>query len=471
MEKLPDELIDEVLKIPNSLKDIFDRMIERDKIDERIFYSIIMSVANFSTHALPELQRYQCHTIIVTNTKAFKTTLALKLFGPENIYNSARASRLLGYSTAEEVYPSDLESKVEPTFFDELKLKNFEQYFFDALLSLMENGVSTVGKGAKTLITKTLTRFVFMSNLQNPQATQRDLLFQLDDFLKQFSFSSQPIGSRIGLLLFGTDFKVVEGNVLIDEKLLFLFKQICKKISSTIEKSLKKYKEIMNWLETKDKEYEMQLDILLRSVPQEVDSIINFLQGHKEAYRHLNGGALLLAFIHYFLENQHALKTGEIDLQTLRKHFEHWETILKGWNLQSFRKLIDCFKSEIDEKIYQFLSFKKLPSYLQLLIILVGKALKEGKIIFESYNPIWCLEEFLNSLPQEWKKSYTHISKLVEKIQKRLEGVNILLKPFDVEIREIEGEFFFRVRSEKCKKVFEYLEGGQINHLNTDFFI
>jgi len=224
-------------------------------------------------------------------------------------------------------------------------------------------------------------------------------------------------------------------------------------------------------LETKDKEYEMQLDILLRSVPQEVDSIINFLQGHKEAYRHLNGGALLLAFIHYFLENQHALKTGEIDLQTLRKHFEHWETILKGWNLQSFRKLIDCFKSEIDEKIYQFLSFKKLPSYLQLLIILVGKALKEGKIIFESYNPIRCLEEHLNSLPQEWKKSYTHISKLVEKIQKRLEGVNILLKPFDVEIREIEGEFFFRVRSEKCKKVFEYLEGGQINHLNTDFFI
>jgi hypothetical protein len=41
-----------------------------------------------------------------------------------------------------------------------------------------------------------------------------------------------------------------------------------------------------------------------------------------------------------------------------------------------------------------------------------------------------------------------------------------------VEIREIEGELFFRVRSEKCKKVFEYLEEEkQINHLNTDFFI
>jgi hypothetical protein len=472
MEKLPDELIDEVLKIPNSLNDIFDRMIERDKIDERIFYSIIMSVINFSAHVVPELQRYQCHTIIVTNTKAFKTTLALKFFGPENLYNSARASRLLGYSTAEEVYPSDLEDKIEPTFFDELKLKNFEQYFFDTLLNLMENGVSTIGKGAKTLVTRTLTRFVFMSNVQNPQATQKDLASQLDDFLKLFSLSSQPIGSRIGLLLFGNDFKTVEGNVSIDEKSIFLFKQICKKISVTIDESLRKYKEIINWLETRDKEYEVQIDLLIKSLSQAYESVIGFLQGHKEAYRHLNGGALLLAFIHYFLENQHTLRTGEIDLQTLRKHFEHWGTVLKEWNLQSFRKLIDCFKSEIDEKTYYLLSFKKLFSYLQLFIILVGKALKEGKIIAESYNPIRCLEEHLNSLPQEWKKSYTHISKLVEKIQKRLEDANILLKPFDVEIKEIEGELFFRVKSEKCKKVFEYLDGEkQINHLNTDFFI
>jgi hypothetical protein len=458
VEELPQELIDKILEIPNSLKTIFEGMIEKDKLDERIFYSRAMKLVNFSNRARPEFAKYLCHGLEITNTKAFKTAGALIFFGIENVYNSARTSRLLGFSTAEETYPSDLDNKIQPTFLDELTVEKWEQDFFDALPTLLENGVANVGKGGRSVITKTMSTFTFMSNTSSLLGGSEALALGFENFLKHFTSAGQRIGSRIGLILFGNDFKTVDETVNVNEQYTFLFKIISRRINTLIEK-LMEDKKIKDLLNTPDEIYNKQLDILIQNIDSSKEAIRDFCLGQKEAFRHLNGGAFLLAVLNYVLDNQHVLKDGNVDFEKLLEYYDDWKNTLRNWNLRSLENFIKELKT-VDEQTYIYYSFNAIrQEYLKLFIITVGKVMKEGKIQIGAFYPITYLEEDFKSLPKEIEKgSYTFFALLMEKITKNLAKTNLLLSPFGIEIKELnKKDYWFKVGLNRAYKLYEIL--------------
>jgi len=458
VEELPQELVDKILEIPNSLKTIFDGMVEKDKLDERIFYSRAMKLVNFSNRARPEFAKYLCHGLEITNTKAFKTAGALIFFGIENLYNSARTSRLLGFSTAEETYPSDLNDKTQPTFLDELTVEKWEQDFFDALPTLLENGVANVGKGGRSVITKTMSTFTFMSNTSSLLGGSEALALGFENFLKHFTSAGQRIGSRIGMILFGNDFKTVDETVNVNEQYIFLFKIIARRINALIEK-LMDDKRIKDLLNTPDEVYNKQLDILIQNIDESKEAIRDFCLGQKEAFRHLNGGAFLLAVLNYVLDNQHVLKEGNVDFEKLVEYYDDWKNTLRNWNLKSLENFINELKT-VDEQTYIYYSFNAIKQeYLKLFITVVGKAMKEGKIQIGAFYPIAYLEEDFKSLPKKIEKgSYTFFALLVEKITKNLAKTNLLLSPFGIEIKELnKKDYWFKVGLNRAQKLYEIL--------------
>jgi len=75
-------------------------LLNEDVLDAKILRLYKMKALNFSRKAKPEFQKYQSHSLLITQTKVAKTTLAEILHGRESVYGSGSASRLLGFSNS-----------------------------------------------------------------------------------------------------------------------------------------------------------------------------------------------------------------------------------------------------------------------------------------------------------------------------------------------------------------------------------
>jgi hypothetical protein len=218
-------------------------------------------------------------------------------------------------------------------------------------------------------------------------------------------------------------------------------------------------KKIKDLLNTPDEVYNKQLEILIQNIDESKEAIRDFCLGQKEAFRHLNGGAFLLAVLNYVLDNQEVLKNGNVDFERLLEYYDDWKNTLRSWNLKSLENFIRELKS-VDEQTYIYYSFNAIKQeYLKLFITVVGKAMKDGKIQIGAFYPISYLEENFKSLPKEIEKgSYEFYAKLIDKLLKNVAKTNLLLSSFGIEVKELnKKDYWVRVNSNRPLKVFELL--------------
>jgi hypothetical protein len=218
-------------------------------------------------------------------------------------------------------------------------------------------------------------------------------------------------------------------------------------------------KRIKDLLNTPDETYNKQLDILIQNIDESKEAIRDFCLGQKEAFRHLNGGALLLAVLNYVLDNQQVLKEGSVDFEKLLEYYDDWKNTLRNWNLKSLENFINELKA-VDEQTYIYYSFNAVKQeYLKLFIVVVGKSMKEGKIQAGAFYPITYFEESFKNLPQEIEKgSYEFYAKLIDKLLKNVAKTNLLLSSFGIEVRELnKKDYWVRVNSNRPLKAFELL--------------
>jgi hypothetical protein len=218
-------------------------------------------------------------------------------------------------------------------------------------------------------------------------------------------------------------------------------------------------KKIKDLLNTPDEIYNKQLDILIQNIDESKEAIRDFCLGQKEAFRHLNGGAFLLAVLNYVLDNQHVLKDGNVDFEKLLEYYDDWKNTLRNWNLKSLENFINELKA-VDEQTYIYYSFNAIKQeYLKLFIVVVGKSMKEGKIQAGAFYPITYFEESFKNLPQEIEKgSYEFYAKLIDKLLKNVAKTNLLLSSFGIEVKELnKKDYWVRVNSNRPLKAFELL--------------
>jgi hypothetical protein len=461
VEELPSELFEKFLNLKDAFKNLDKILLNEEVLDGKVLKLYKVKVLNFSRKAKPEYQKYQSHSLLITETKVAKTTLAEILHGRDSVYGSGSASRLLGFSTAEETYQSEVDERVEPTFIDEINSQNWEKLFFDALPNLMENGFVQVAKGKQSVKVKTLTSFTFISNTGSvSQAKPIDLYIFFETFLSMFSESPQRIGSRIAVVFFGNNFKQVDGLIKPNYQAISLWRKICKKITELVE-LLVNNEEVEKWLNTKIDYYNETIEILTQQLPN--GKVKDFWLGNKEAYRHINGTALLFALYDYVKEHQEVLKTREFDFNELYELFLENQKTVCEWNIESLKNMIESIPKEDEKKILK-LQFESSPEYVRLLVLTVGKylvenqsQLKEGMIV-----PLDLLKPYFEELPEKFKKSwYINFGRLRQVITevKKFDRLNEFLKYYQLEFVVYQNEFFIKIRDKNTVlNLFESLD-------------
>jgi hypothetical protein len=447
-EELPLELFEKFLNLKDALKNLDKILLNEEVLDAKVLKLYKIKALNFSRKAKPEYQKYQSHSLLITQTKVAKTTLAEILHGRDSVYGSGSASRLLGFSTAEEVYQSEVDERVEPTFIDEINSQNWEKLFFDALPNLMENGFVQVAKGKQSIKVKTLTSFTFISNTGSvSQAKPIDLYIFFETFLSMFSESPQRVGSRIAVIFFGNNFKQVDGLIRPNYQAISLWRKICKKISELAE-LLVNNEEVEKWLNTKIEYYNETIDILTQQLPN--GKVKDFWLGNKEAYRHINGTALLFALYDYVKEHQEVLRTREFDFNELYELFEEKQKIICEWNIESLKQMIESIPKE-DEKRLLKLQFDSNPMYVKLLLLSIAEYVAENKeqVKEEVLYPLDFLKPYFEDLPEELKRSwYSNFARMKQALNsiKNFDRINSFIKYYQVEITVNQNELFFRIR-------------------------
>ncbi|MEM5871351.1 MAG: hypothetical protein QW051_00595 [Candidatus Aenigmatarchaeota archaeon] len=303
----------------------------------------------YNLEFVPYLANYAPHSIIVTNTKSGKTSLAMNFMirsftdvvaDGKNI----TLAGILGFSTGNETHEGMLSNIQGVVFVDEIQ--DSDKQAAQGLLTLLEHGFSYVVKGKSSLFTRYSNSFVFMSNRKLEENLEMGFL----QLLNLINENAEALGSRIGVVLFKDRLAEARNdpryaNLKKQEEYFYKALALRKRVSKWFV-DLFQVQEIRDWLETGfSEDYLKKLDELVASAS--TLKVKTFIKSHKSAYKHVRGAALRLALyddnlLLRYLNNE-KVPTEEI-LEVAEEKFNY----LTQLNLESFIKVSTIFA---DEKI------------------------------------------------------------------------------------------------------------------------
>ncbi|MEM2145957.1 MAG: hypothetical protein QW279_11395 [Candidatus Jordarchaeaceae archaeon] len=295
----------------------------------------------------PDLAPYSPHSLLVTNTKAGKSTLSSVFVLRSRVDIKADGQNvtvpaLLGFSTANETVDGLLNRVKGVAFIDEVQ--ETDKQCAAGLLSMMEQGQVFIVKGKRTILTNYNNAFVFLSNQKIEEDLERGFL----QMLNLINENTEALGSRIALVLFrdnlveaGVDerYQDYEMQDLYFEKAITLRKKVSQWFLSLFNK-----KEIRDWLNQPfEKEYLSQLESY--SSKATTLKVKAFIKAHKRASRHLRGMALRLALYDPVILLKY-INEGQENLEEILEVAEDKFSFLKYVNLESFLRISSILADE-----------------------------------------------------------------------------------------------------------------------------
>jgi len=413
-------------------------------------------------------QQYNDHKLIYTNSKTGKTSTAQK---SGEVSENSSIANLLGYATADKIKEGTLNEQTKPFAIDEVQ-GNKEEELYGHLLTVMEQGKTTIMKGKINLETKTLSSIKFMGNPprteeDNPESlsnTLQDalLLQSLEDALRKITRNTKAFSTRIATTLYSNNIMETEGTGFAPEK-----SEEIQAYVHTITELLKKpyselfnNKEVRNWLNTKHtKEYIELLELVINGIEGEEEdkiNIRNYIRGQTANYRHLRGQALKLAV----LEKPMSFMRGDVSVKELLKIAEDKANQLRYINLESFKAMRNSFSALFDTKFREQV-LKNAPKHIKVLLRAVSNwqeqaEEKEKLLTKEELKPfvIDAMHEFneKRSVNQFWIRLFTSLN-----------HNNKTLSHFGILLTRISGG----LESVKLGKVIEVDTGLEVEESNV----
>jgi len=332
---------------PKSEKDIKTlislALTEGYNVDEHLFKIFLSQNISLDSHAINDIGKYSAHTIVVTGTKAGKTSLAEKT-GVVVDGKNMSFSNLMGFSTADDVSEGSLNAIQEPLIIDEFEELRNNQDISRGALSLLEKGNARIMKGKKSLLVRYQNSFIFNSNPifeKSEDYAKGKGLFELIDSIHS---NTLALGSRIALVYYNPDTKIAtkKKNIPFEdiEKSQKVFLALRYFISKWYVDLVLNNDEIKTWLEqTNDKEYIKEIkeiENVLKTIPE----LGNFLTGFKDNNKHMRGLALRMALWDTELIYK-KLNNIEIPVDEILSICEDKYDYIKKLNISSFKKLLE----------------------------------------------------------------------------------------------------------------------------------
>lgn len=359
---------------------------ENYNVDENILMAFkgLIPRYSFNQYNLAKIQQTNPHMIIATNPKTGKTTMSEKV---GRRYDSIRTSRLLGFADAQDVNKGDLNGRNEPFIADEIQEEEREK-IFSQLLTFLETGRSSVGKGKQTINTKSTSPMVFVSNPRMKQigtlTSSTELLSAFNGFLQKITNNYRAFGSRFGLVLFGKDFDVAlkgeEEKQYSEEELDIIKEAMYYIIEENTEQftRLLLHEETQKWIHLGFTEnYRNEVNRIINEIDNEVDSVRLFWEGHLDAHRHVRGLAYRLALVKNLKEIAEGFENELKLLDDADKYFSEICHI----NIMSMKQMSRARLSE--EYIKKLLADIKKNAHINLLFNVVG--LFTGTVNIDAY--------------------------------------------------------------------------------------
>lgn len=299
------------------------------------------------------------HGVIVTNGGVSKTTF-YQIAG-EN-FGKVTAGSFLGFAKSPtEVFPGTINGTTGPIGIDQIADQSAAQ-IMRFMFNAFERGWDYVSSGAVKFKVETSSTFALLSNTYAVTGAQSSKTFA--NMLDHIS-ENASIGRRIGLFLYGSDFR-----------------RITKKMSKTDEATWKEKvdeyraveefaweriqgvihsKNVWDWINSPIDGYEASVDGILASVDDE--TVQDFLQEHgRGGQTRIRGAAIYAAVV----DNLKAIALDRFDESAFLEDAGELLGQFVNNNIESVGKL--CAEWQTQVSAQRSMAFKVLPDYMQEIV-------------------------------------------------------------------------------------------------------
>ena len=320
------------------------------------------------------VMKYSPHTILATNVGTGKSAF-LGHVGKR--YEKVSANSLIGYAKGnDEIHHGVIDEQKFCVTIEEVEAQMFGN-FFAFMLTFLEEGKATVSTGGIEFSESGTCPFAITANPTALEINKEDsarLLFT------KLSTNHLALGRRIGLLIFGNDYKQVvsQGSFNDDEWSLFFefYRAIEEKCAATIMRDIYNNPEVEKWLETPIDEYNKDT---MKMFQVQDDVVKDFLSAHFDsAFRHIKGGAVAIAIVDNM---DKILQVAELKTflpeKTRQKIMQDAEAALEALttiNMESITNMVTTIQksNELTQTV-----FRSLPKPFREAVLLAQK-IKEG---------------------------------------------------------------------------------------------
>lgn len=419
------------------LEDFFHEGINKDHIIELTYKSDLIQP---NPEVIKNPKYYQpknSNELVYTNTKTTKSTTATKT---SRLLLSARISKLLGFSTAQEVVKGELDNETRVITIDEVQEDKGEE-LFGLLNNYMEQGKCEIAKGKQSVNVTGYAGLRWQGNpklsVENQTNEETTGLFKYEeealhqhfvDSLKIISSNNEAFGGRIGYLVFRLDLrskKDFEQTKDLTQEQIDKNEALVKAVMQEARTNYSKLyfnQQIIDWHNKPLQKYytnkllELERNALL-------EPIRLFIKGHREqANSHLRGKAFKLACVDHAIN----IMREETNIKALLEEANEYVTQIQEQNLISFQNLVKISENEEAKKSYLETAYKELPIHLKILI----QALLKAKEV--ANKQVYGLEEIT---PYFEYPSLSYSEKMVlERITKNMGRTSSQIQKFGISL-------------------------------------
>lgn len=311
-----------------TFKELHDFVLSDVPKDNRITELVKATTLPIPLSMREEIQPFNPHAIVLTNTGVAKTATYARALGYEPITDFSEPGLLGGWDAGLKTIRAGSLNGIGAFPLDEFP--DFETQILDKLLNYMVSGATKRDimppvhcKGTKSLI--------FLGNCEEIKLTGRLLNSNLNALARGYNYAR--VGRRISLIYYGNNFKPViatETNVSEVKKAREIVKSIVRDAVPKVFPTVFNYAK--SWLQEEDKEYVEAVHSLKPFT--EYQSIKDFMTGHTLSVPSIRMAGLKVAIYDYLDELIRSTKKDT--LKTVLEYADYQYQQFKSYNLDSF---------------------------------------------------------------------------------------------------------------------------------------
>jgi len=353
-------------------------------------------------------QRLNAHALIVTNAGTGKS-IHYSINGV--LIDKATRNAFLGFAKSPtEVYKGTVDGESLPMGIDQIEVGNWG--LLDYMFNVMEYGEALVSSGAAKFLIESLAPFAFMANpLTDRINVEKGFGIILDHLT-----NNPAIGRRFGVLIYGTDYKVLTNRSTPDSldawrHQCIFFRAIEEAAAPELERIMRS-KEVWDWINIEIHGYQTRMAQISQGCND--DTIRVFFTEHgKAGQSRVRAAALQVSLVDHLKE----IALGRADIAAI---LDHAEEVLPGFTRLNLESALNISQNVGDEKrFYAEHWLETSPEYLKEIVYAVEYARRSG-VLGDMFD-LGKLVDDLNYKPSS--RGYTHISVCVSKLLGRKRGI------------------------------------------------